>query len=134
MLNRVYFDRQWQLSRQIVNHQDNSTASLTGQADFSGQGGKLLFTEHGTLEMPHGTFPATCRTLWQFHPTQIDVFFEDGRFFHMFSATQPCARHLCGDDVYDVDYDFTAQGWQSLWRVSGPQKNYEMTSHYTPLA
>ncbi len=134
VLDRAYFDKPWTLTRDIINHHDGTAASLTGHADFLNEEGGLFFTESGTLKLPHGAFPATRRTRWHFNLSGIEMFFEDGRFFHGFSDTHRAARHLCGNDIYDVTYEFAPDVWTSRWRVTGPQKNYEMTSHYAPFA
>ena len=40
----------------------------------------------------------------------IEVFFDDGRFFHRFDAEDhvPGATHACDPDAYRVRYDFRA--------------------------
>jgi len=62
------------------------------------------------------------------------VRYKDGRPFHDFLADRPEATHVCGEDRYRVSYDFAADTWLSRWQVSGPAKDYVMTTRYRRLA
>jgi hypothetical protein len=65
----------------------------------------------------------------------IEVWFEDGRFFHRFCADEPepAAAHDCPPDRYRVRYDFGRwPRWQAEWRVSGPRKDYGIVSRFGP--
>ena len=72
----------------------------------------LAYVEEGTLAFP-GAAPmrASRRYLWRDGGAgTIDVWFEDGRFFHRFDAEDPApaAAHDCPPDLYRVRYDFRA--------------------------
>ena len=95
----------------------------------------LAYYEKGEVTAPNGSvMPAERRYFWQQPQTGLfEVLFDDERYFHSFSATNPNAEHLCGDDNYVVRYDFTAWPvWRSTWQVIGPRKDYTMVSEYSP--
>lgn len=95
----------------------------------------LAYYEKGEVIAPNGSvMPAERRYFWQQPQTGLfEVLFDDERYFHTFSASNPNAEHLCGDDNYVVRYDFTAWPvWRSTWQVKGPRKDYTMVSEYSP--
>ncbi|TCP42366.1 DUF6314 family protein [Rhodovulum marinum] len=127
---------EWRLSRVIADARAGHDATLEGRAVFTrGQGG-LVQAESGTLNLP-GQSPMTAerRYLWRAGRAGIDVLFEDGRFFHTLApGTRAEAVHDCPPDRYEVAYDFAAwPRWTSLWRVTGPRKDYVMRSVYAPV-
>ena len=128
------FTGQWQLSRAIT-EASGSKASFSGQAWFTPEGAGLGYREEGVLQLPGQTpIRAERRYLWQAAPEGgIAVLFSDGRPFHRFDPGQarPEDRHYCDPDIYDVVYDFDRwPEWRSRWRVTGPRKDYEMTTQY----
>ncbi|APD95140.1 hypothetical protein BM523_14625 [Alteromonas mediterranea] len=95
----------------------------------------LVYYEKGEVTAPNGSvMPAERRYFWQQPQTGLfEVLFDDERYFHTFSASNPNAEHLCGDDNYVVRYDFTKWPvWRSTWQVKGPRKDYTMISEYSP--
>lgn len=60
------------------------------------------------------------------------VHFEDGRPFHDFDiATNAAATHLCGEDLYEVQYTFAQWPiWSSQWRVRGPRKDLILKTNF----
>ena len=70
--------------------------------------------------------------LWRdAEPGAVAVTFDDGRPFHQFDLTGGEARHACPPDTYRVRYDFSEWPvWTARWRVTGPRKDYLMTSRY----
>ncbi|KHT44643.1 MULTISPECIES: DUF6314 family protein [Alteromonas] len=95
----------------------------------------LAYNEKGEVTAPNGSvMPAERRYIWQQPQTgMFEVLFDDERYFHTFSASNPNAEHLCGDDNYIVRYDFSAWPvWRSTWQVKGPRKDYTMVSEYSP--
>ncbi|WP_175405040.1 DUF6314 family protein [Salinimonas lutimaris] len=126
------FAGQWLLQRQIE-QQNGQMFCFTGKAVFSWQDEELLYRESGQVTTPEGaSFQAQRSYIWTSADTQhIDVLFEDRRFFHRFSVASPHAEHLCGDDHYIVKYDLNQwPRWEAYWHVSGPRKDYAMTSRY----
>ena len=107
---------------------------MHGQAVFADRSWGLHYEETGTLIMDgQPPMQASRRYRWVFSDGRVDVFFEDGRPFHHFGSDLDgtTARHLCGDDDYRVNYDFAGWPlWSARWRVTGPRKDYLMTTEY----
>lgn len=125
----------WRLSRVIEDARAGQVAQFEGRVVFTEAAGGLVQSEAGTLHLPgQPPMTATRRYLWRPGAARIAVFFEDGRFFHdIVPGPVPEATHDCPPDHYHVAYDFTGwPGWSNRWRVTGPRKNYTMTSHYRP--
>lgn len=62
------------------------------------------------------------------------VTFEDGRDFHPWSVG-PSVVHPCGADTYEgrIQVD-SPDAWTVVWVVSGPAKDYTMTTRLTRAA
>lgn len=121
----------WRLERQIEDRRAGAQGAFTGQAQFTPDGAGLRYTEEGTLSFP-GMAPmqATRSYLWRVQSDEIAVFFEDGRRFHVIGAAGQ-DRHWCDPDTYRVRYGFADWPvWTARWQVSGPRKDYTMTSTY----
>ncbi|MEE4117604.1 MAG: DUF6314 family protein [Paracoccaceae bacterium] len=105
-----------------------------GEAVFAEVPGGLDYVERGVLVLGQGApMQAERRSLWRAAGARVAVRFADGRGFHELDPAAACpeARHLCGDDVYDVAYDFAGRsGWGCVWRVRGPRKDYRMVTRY----
>ncbi len=118
----------WLLERQIEDRRAGESGVFEGHATLTETPDGWVWSEHGQLGMA-GREPvtATRRYLWaEPKPGQIEISFEDGRPFHKLGVT---ARHDCAPDTYDVTYDFTDWPvWQAVWRVTGPRKDYRMTT------
>lgn len=129
------FEGGWQLSRNIV-QRNGDTYTFKGEAKFVRRHLILLYQEDGLVSAPNGhVMPAQRQYIWQqSSPSKFDMLFDDGRYFHSFSADEPCAKHVCGDDLYRVNYHFSKwPAWSSKWQVKGPRKDYEMLSYYTRI-
>lgn len=121
--------------RRVIAQADGGTARFTGTARFAPDAQGLIYVEEGQLCVPgQPAMTATRRYLWRAGAGGIDVFFDDGRFFHTITpGAAPRARHLCNPDTYDVAYDFSGwPQWWAEWRVKGPRKAYTMRSDYVP--
>lgn len=125
----------WRIDRRIADAR-GPDAIFSGTARFceSAAGADILLME----ETGHITIGTTTPLLaerrykWCFRTaTQVDVLFSDDRPFHSIdlAAQSPRARHDCAPDLYLVEYSFeTHDIWHSVWTVTGPRKNYVMTS------
>ena len=125
----------WALQRTIQDKLNGQHGTLSGRADFAGQGeSQLTYDETGTLTLEDGTtLEATRRYHWEFADEAVIVTFDDGRPFHQFVPSDHAAGtdHPCGADFYTVRYDFTAwPQWTAVWTVKGPRKDYVSTSTY----
>ncbi len=129
------FEGDWLLERDIEDIRAGHPGRFTGTARFTSAAEGLVYDEEGLLSL--GGAPgvaASRRYLWrEAGANSIEVQFGDGRFFHRFYADEdrPSAVHACPPDQYRVRYDFSAwPRWKADWRVTGPRKDYAMTSRY----
>ncbi|MEP2426114.1 MAG: DUF6314 family protein, partial [Tateyamaria sp.] len=118
----------WALHR-TIRHGDGTRATFTGEAIWTPDPQGMIYREHGHLQMPASPpMQAERRYIWR---AGVDVFFEDGRFFHHVPDGGGTAEHWCDPDTYNVTYDFAAwPSFSTVWQVTGPKKSYEMTSEY----
>lgn len=126
------FEGRWAVQREIL-PASGASGRFEGQAEWRVcQSGGLIYAEQGVLTLEgHAPMQAERRYLWK---EGLDVYFEDGRFFHTVPAEGGAAAHWCAPDQYDVTYDFTHwPRFEAKWRVRGPRKNYEMISLYSRL-
>ncbi len=125
----------WRIERQIEDHASGQPLSFSGRATLTDEGGCLLYEEAGTLVMPgQAGFHATRRYTWREVPGAIQVYFDDGRYFHSFdpNAAAPEDRHWCDPDTYEARYSFEYWPlWQADWRVRGPRKDYVSRTSYS---
>ena len=137
-----WFRGHWQMMRIIENVPEGVIGEFWGECAFAPDGahesGGLTCREQGVLRFRGADYHSGRVSLWRF-PGQgrIEVRYEDGRPFHDFTAEEPEATHLCGEDDYRVSYEFGPEGdtatWLSRWDVKGPAKDYVMTTRYRRL-
>lgn len=135
-LGQADFAGTWQITRRIVDRHGAQSGRFDGLADLTPQAAAgLQYREDGTLTLDAGgTFRASRAYVWQFTSDRVLVKFDDGRDFHSFVPTGQAAGtdHPCGQDYYRVTYDFRDWPvWRAVWTVTGPAKDYTMTSLYT---
>ena len=129
--------------RNIHDHRDDTKGSFEGVATFSDiERGpvadpttSLHFRETGRLLFGNFSGPAE-RSLFflQTSPSTMRVTFTDGRLFVDLDLRggTPNVQHLCGDDVYEITFDFRSPDVvEEIWRVSGPRKDYEASTVMT---
>jgi len=123
------FEGRWRLSR-VIRPAQGPEARFEGMAVWRPARGGMAYEERGTLHLEgQREMQAERRYFWD---RSLDVYFDDGRFFHRVPASGGTAHHWCDPDQYDVTYDFS--GWpafEAVWCVKGPRKDYEMISRYT---
>jgi hypothetical protein len=128
------FTGRWQIDRNITNAV-GPDAGFVGVAIFVPGEGGLVMREEGEMRVT-GQEPmrSTRQYVWRAGDAGIDVFFDDGRFFHQIRpGVTPVAHHDCAPDVYRVAYDFGSwPRWRSVWQVTGPRKDYVMETVFTP--
>lgn len=130
----------WSFDRTIQDRRAGHTASVGGTAVFEPNAAGLRYVETGTLHLPNAA-PLEARQVhfWRAAEDGIEVCFSDGRAFHRIdpATDAPRACHDCAPDLYRVAYDFSGwPRWDCVWEVTGPRKNYRMTTQYrtsTPL-
>jgi hypothetical protein len=119
------FAGRWKLERDI-----SPVARFLGYAEWRAEDGLMHYIEKGNLEIAGQTpMVAERRYCWD---ADLNIYFDDGRFFHQVPALGGDAAHWCDPDQYDATYDFTHwPQWSCTWRVSGPLKNYTLHSQYS---
>lgn len=128
----------WRIDRPIVDAL-GPDAHFTGNIiirQTEGTLDTLTLAESGYLKIgDQSPVPANRAYSWVFHsPTFVEAFFLDGRPFHNIdlATANPKALHECPPDTYRVAYDFRMPDeWRSTWTVTGPRKDYVMTSTMT---
>lgn len=126
------FEGRWTVARQIENAV-GPDAVFTGRVLFEPGEGGLVHREEGQITFDGQTAMTATRVyVWRAAAAGVDVFFDDGRYFHHIAdGKNPSDRHDCVPDVYDVAYDFSGwPRWSSVWRVTGPRKDYVMRTRF----
>lgn len=121
----------WDLHRSIA-HADGTQATFTGKATWTmtGQGRRARCEEVGTLEIANSA-PVTAHQtyIWD---KDLNVYFQDGRFFHQVPRHGGPVLHDCPPDTYCGSYTFAdATCFVVEWQVNGPRKSYLMHSRYS---
>lgn len=126
-----FFLGNWQMVRIIENVPEGVIGEVWGEARFEPDGHGLTCREGGVLRFRGADYAANRVSLWRFPGAGlIEVRYADGSPFHAFIADAPEAVHDCGEDRYRVSYSFAQASWTSRWEVSGPAKDYVMTTRY----
>lgn len=122
------FDGRWRFERHI-RHSDAPEATARGTAVWDPCEAGLRYVEQGELFIPgHTAMTTERRYIWR---APLDVYFEDGRFFHTVPAAGGETEHDCPPDTYRVVYRFAAwPAFETVWRVTGPRKDYTMVTRY----
>ena len=135
MITLSDFAGAWQIARRIEDANELANGSFEGTATFTKVNDtRLSYYETGLLHLSNGhKMQGERGYVWQQQGDLISVLFTDGRPFHEFDLRdRSSAEHLCDPDVYRVSYDFAKwPAWQSCWRVTGPRKDYVMTTSYS---
>ena len=130
------FTGRWHLARRIRDRATGQVMTLAGEAVLEPDGAGLRQREQGRLITGDGrALPAERHYLWRTEGALIALRFADGRPFVRFDPREarPQATHDCAPDLYLGRWDFAAWPmWEQHWRVTGPRKDYSMTSTYTP--
>jgi hypothetical protein len=122
------FEGNWKIKRDIT-PASGPAARFSGHAEWVAENGIMQYIEMGTLELV-GQKPMMAERRYRWD-ADLNIYFDDGRFFHQVPAIGGEAAHWCNPDQYDVTYDFTRwPEWSCTWRVRGPRKNYTLNSQY----
>lgn len=119
----------WDLSREIIEHPSGDRSSVAGSTSLALQrDGRICWSEAGTLTRQGLQTPVTRVLYIEQRDDSWFVTFDDGRDFHAWRPGSD-VEHVCSPDLYigtvqrqDVDQ------WSVQWRVTGPSKDYTMTS------
>jgi hypothetical protein len=135
-----YLAGDWDVVREIADHRSGQAGEFRGRASFRSapdcaRGDVLDFAEQGELRFGGHRGPAS-RSL-RYHGRAdggADVRFADGRaFFGLDLRYGSCrAVHLCRADRYAVTVTWLSPDcFTEIWRVTGPEKDYDMTTVFT---
>ncbi|MCY4151128.1 MAG: DUF6314 family protein [Aestuariivita sp.] len=125
------FCRQWTINRRIL-MSNKPYGTFIGSVTFSPLNDETQrYLESGTLHVPTTSSLAANRIyVWD---RNLRIFFEDGCFFHQILTDGEEIRYECGSDRYRGRYNFDAWPiWEVTWSVTGPRKNYQLSSLYRP--
>ncbi len=130
----------WNVERRICDRRGAQVGSFRGTASFrtcpeSAAGRTLAYVESGELSLGSHRGPAGRSLLvLDAGDGSADVRFPDGReFYRLDLRTVSCtATHPCRADLYDVTVTrLSADSYAENWRVTGPEKDYELRTTYT---
>ena len=123
------FAGRWKIERDIK-PASGPAARFLGHAEWTAEDGLMHYIEKGNLEIAGQTpMVAERRYRWD---ADLNIYFDDGRFFHQVPALGGDAAHWCDPDQYDATYDFTNwPRWSCTWRVRGPRKDYTLHNQYS---
>lgn len=132
MRSAADFEGEWRVARDIEDRLGGVPGRFEGIARFMAEPWGLAYAEEGELRLGGGaSLRATRAYRWILGAQGVEVFFSDGRYFHGFRWDSAGAEHLCGDDLYRVQYGFQRwPDWTADWDVRGPRKDYRMRSTY----
>lgn len=122
----------WTLARTIDDRQGAETSTVRGTTELVRlDDGRVLWSESGIMQRGDHEIPVS-RTLYvEPRATGWFVTFEDGRDFHPWEpgeeVVHPCAADTYVGRIELVDPDT----WTVEWNVTGPAKDYTMTSRLT---
>lgn len=126
------FEGQWRL-RKTITSKIGPDAEFDGTAHWTPAENGLRYSETGKLRLGDQAQVTAMRSYhWD---VDLNVSFDDGRFFHRVPPQGGETGHWCPPDQYDVTYDF--RDWprfRVIWTVKGPAKDYVMISDYTLMA
>jgi len=133
---RAYLAGTWNVERTLLDRSSGTRGTFTGVVQYTEEpdGGGLHYREDGTMHWPTHTGPAFREYLLKPgpEPDSMDVFFPDGRPFHVMSfATQANQdKHWCDPDDYYVNYTWEGpDAFSFTWDVRGPAKDLLLESH-----
>ena len=123
----------WTLAREIEDVRLGVRGRFDGRCVIAWDGDDVVQTETGTLRFGDAAPMQAQRVYrWRAAGAVISVSFEDGRAFHSFGPGHAeTAQHLCGSDLYEVQYGFADWPvWTSTWRVMGPRKDLVLRNRF----
>ncbi|MGR3540637.1 MAG: DUF6314 family protein [Hasllibacter sp.] len=125
---------EWRLSRE-VRHAGGGTVRAEGRATLAPDGAGLAEDESGRAILPDGTATSFAqRRLWRAEGGSLALRKGDGTL--LCALADGAGVHDCPPDTYRVRLDLSGLpgAWAAEWRVTGPRKDYVMTTRYVRAA
>lgn len=119
----------WSMTRSIHDRRADETSTVDGTAELVHQDdGRICWSERGTLRRGDLEIPVSRVLFVEHRDAGWWVTFDDGRDFHPWAPGDEVV-HPCAADTYvgRIDAPDTDR-WTVEWHVTGPAKNYSMTS------
>lgn len=132
---QAYLAGSWVVERTLLDRTSGTNGTFTGVVRYSpNPDGGLDYREDGTMQWPTHSGPAfrEYRLKPGAGPESMDVFFPDGRPFHVMSFAEAGNqdKHWCDPDDYRVRYVCEGpNAFNFTWDVQGPAKNLLLESH-----
>jgi len=134
----------WRAERTLTDFRLDLAGSFSGEASFTDRpadawlrAGALAYQEQGELRFGSHRGPASRSLVFVPLPDgAAQVLFTDGRPFYRLDLRSGCwqAEHPCRQDSYLVTVCVLGpDSFTEHWRVSGPGKDYAMTTTLTRL-
>ena len=122
----------WRMSRVVEDRRQATRSTVSGWLDLTRTADdRIHWAESGRWHRPDADVEVR-RALWLVHQERgWWVLFEDGRDFHPWVPGDPVV-HDCRPDTYGGLVTGTPERWTIRWDVSGPEKDYTMTTVLTP--
>jgi hypothetical protein len=122
----------WSLARLIDDRQAGVESRVDGRLLLTEvEPGRIQWEESGQWHQPTGDVDVR-RALWleRVEGESWWVRFEDGTDFHPWSPGE-AVTHPCSPDTYVGLVDGAGDTWAIRWDVTGPSKDYTMTTELT---
>jgi hypothetical protein len=124
---------EWRLSRVIDDRLAGEQSLVSGMLSLTAVSpDRIRWAEQGHWHQPAGDV-AVCRGLWLVRDEGSQgwwVRFEDERDFHPWLPGEAVV-HPCAPDTYRGVVDGTPERWTVEWEVTGPAKDYSMSTELT---
>lgn len=132
----------WGLARSIDDRITGQASTVTGYTELTVEtADRVRWDEAGTLTMGGREYPVSRTLVIARHSDVWMVTFADGRPFHPWTPGEHVV-HPCGADLYVGSIDALPESesesgagvparWMVEWTVTGPRKDYTMTTLLT---
>ncbi|MET0449396.1 MAG: DUF6314 family protein [Aeromicrobium sp.] len=122
----------WSMDRTIDDRLAGEASTVEGTSELVLEDdGRVRWTERGTLRRGDLEIPVSRVLLVEQRESGWWVTFDDGRDFHPWAPGDEVV-HPCVADTYVGRIEVQdADRWTVLWQVSGPAKDYTMSSTLT---
>jgi len=123
----------WALARVIEDRVATEQSRLDGHLDLVRESERAVrWEETATWHRPGGPVPVRRGLRLTAGEDGWWMRFEDGREFHPWTPGAAVV-HECGADTYRGTVEGSLAAWRVTWEVTGPLKDYTMTTDLTPL-